>query len=299
MQSAAFDAVGIAAAGAMFVGMSRNRAEPRFGWLLLTVGTLLMALGDVVFGTTQPVPSVADMLYVSAYVALMLGVVGIVRSVIPSRKASSPLDAAIMVGGIGIVGILVLVIPASDPGAVGLSAKVVSLTYPILDIALLIGLFRLGRLHTEQRPTFLLLIAGLALRLGADMGYAVLHFGTTYSVGNGLDALWLLSYACFGAALLHPAVGRVTVDTTSMWTDPGSAPTTAVGYPSPKRSGSIIQWQAVGFRRILGMAGTILMILSGLTLVLAVMWRAPEIMLVSGAYGGSGLMIVVASAVAS
>jgi hypothetical protein len=297
VQTLVFDAVGIAAAVAMFVGIARYRAEPRFGWILLSAGTLLMALGDVVFGTTQPVPSVADMLYVSAYVALMLGVVGIVRSKIPSRKATSPLDAVIMVAGVAILGILMLVIPASDPGAAGLAAKAVSLAYPALDVALLIGLVRLARLKGDQDPVFLLLSAGLLLRLAADAGYAVMNFGTTYSVGNGLDALWLLSYACFGAALLHPAVGRVKVDTSTMWTAPEVA--TARAPSAPRHSGSVIQWQALRFRTILATAGTMLMILSGLTLVLAVTWSTPEILLVSGAYGGSGLLIVVASAVTS
>jgi hypothetical protein len=297
-QSVVFDAVGIAAAGAMFMGMRRNRAEPRFGWILLAAGTLLMALGDVVFGTSQPVPSVADMLYVSAYVALTLGVVGIVRSVIPSRKPSSRLDAVIMAAGVGIVGILMLIIPASDPGAVGPAAKAVSLGYPAIDVTLLIGLIRLARRKTEQDPAFLLLIAGLVLRLAADAGYAGLNFGTTYVVGNALDALWLLSYACFGAALLHPAVGRVEVDTSSMWTERSNA-TVAIEPILYKRSASVIQWQALRFRTILATAGTILLSFAGVTIMLAVAWHAPEITLVSGAYGGSGMLILIASAVTS
>jgi hypothetical protein len=298
VQTVLFDAVALGAAAAMFVGMRRHAAEPRFGWILIVAGTLLMALGDVVFGTTQPVPSVADMLYVSAYVALMLGVVGLVRSLIPNREPSSRLDAVIMAAGVAIVGILMLIIPASDPGQSGLAAKAVSLGYPIIDIALLIGIIRLAKRATDQRPAFALLIAGLALRLAADAGYAALSFGSAYSVGNGLDALWLLSYACFGAALLHPAVGRIEVDTTSMWTAPDvSAP--SVEPTGSRRSGSVIQWQVLRFRAILATAGAILMALSGVTLIVAMAWAAPEIMLVAGAYGGSGLLIVVASSVAS
>jgi hypothetical protein len=53
------------------------------------------------------------------------------------------------------------------------------------------------------------------------------------------------------------------------------------------------------FRAILATAGAILMALSGVTLIVAMAWAAPEIMLVAGAYGGSGLLIVVASSVAS
>jgi hypothetical protein len=301
-QDLAFDAVGVAAAGAMFFGATRNRAEPRFAWILLAAGTLLMAVGDVIYGTSQPVPSVADVLYVSAYVALTLGVLGIVRSVIPNRKPASRLDSVIVAAGVGIVGIMMLLVPASDPSAAGLAAKAVSLGYPAIDIALMAGLIRLARRKTEQGPTFLLLIAGLVVRLAADLGYAGMNFGTGYVVGSGLDSLWLFSYACFGAALLHPAVGRVEVDTASMRT---VHPDLAVALPGArepagsKRTASVIQWQALRFRTIMATAGSILLGFAAVTIILAVAWHAPEITLVAGAYGGSGMLILIASAVTS
>ena len=88
-QNVVFNTVAVVAAGAMFVGLVRNRAVPRFAWMLLSAGTLLMAVGDIVFGTSQPVPSVADMLYVSAYVALTIGVVGLVRGPSPTRRTQA------------------------------------------------------------------------------------------------------------------------------------------------------------------------------------------------------------------
>jgi hypothetical protein len=299
VQNMLYDTVGVAAASAMFVGIRRNQALPRFAWGLLAAGTLLMAIGDIIFGTSQPVPSVADMLYVSAYVALTLGLVGLVRSEIPNRKESSLLlDAIIVAAGVGIVGILLLLIPAAHPDGAGFAAKAVSLGYPAVDVTLLIILLRLARRNTAQRAVFALLIAGLFLRLVADSGYAMLNFGTTYVLGNVTDAFWLFSYACFGAALLHPAVGQVKIDPSSVW-----APREDFAEDKEPeiyaRSASIIQSQALRFRAILSTAGGILLALAGGTLLLGISWHAPEVMLVSGAYGGSGVLIVVASAVST
>ncbi|MGZ6546078.1 MAG: hypothetical protein ACXVEI_12250 [Actinomycetota bacterium] len=293
-----FDIVGVVAAAAMFVGIGRNRAHPRFAWGLLAAGTMLMAIGDIIFGTSQPVPSVADMLYVSAYVALTLGLVGLVRSGIPNRKNASLLDAVVVAAGVGIVGILLLIVPAAHPDGGGIAAKAVSLGYPAIDLALLIGLYRLVRRDTAQRTAFLLLGAGLVLRLIGDAGYAMMNFGSNYATGNAIDAFWLFSYACFGAALLHPAVGRVKVDASSIWIPRNdfaedNAPEVYA------RAAAVIQSQALRFRTILGWAGGILLVLAGGVLLLGVSWHAPEVLLVSGAYGGSGILIVVASAVSA
>jgi hypothetical protein len=297
-QSVVYDAIAVAASGAMFVGIVGNLAEPRFAWTLLAAGTLLMAAGDIVFGTSQPVPSVADMLYVSAYVALALGFVGLIRSEFPARRESSRLDAVIVAAGVAIVGILLLIVPAAHPDGVGVAARAVSLGYPSLDVILLAVLFRPAHRSTTRRVVFSLLAAGLLLRLVGDAGYALTHFGTTYVTGDPADAYWLLSYALFGAALLHPAVAWAKMDTSSIWT-PRADFAAAVEPEIYAQAASIIQSQAIRFRRILAVAGGILMALAGITLMVAVSWHAPEISLVSGAYGGSGVLILIASAITS
>ena len=297
-QNVLFDAVAVAAAGVMFVGVVRNRAEPRFAWTLLAAGTMLMALGDIVFGTSQPVPSVADMLYVSAYVALSLGFVGLLKSEFQARREPSALDAITLAAGVAIMGILLLIVPAAHPDGVGLAAKAVSLGYPSIDLILLIVVFKLAHRNTARRAVFLLLAAGLLFRLVADGGYALSNFGTTYVEGNPADAFWLLSYAFFGAALLHPAVARARMDPSSTWTPRLELASDKEPQVHP-RAASVIQSQAIRFRSILALAGSILLVLAGGMLLLAASWRAPEILLVSGAYGGSGMLILIASAITS
>lgn len=296
-QSLVSDGVAVVAAGAMFFGAIRNRAHPRFAWILLASGMSLMAAGDIVFGISQPVPSVADMLYVSAYVALTLGVVGLIRSEMPTRRESSRLDAIVVAAGVAMMGMLLLIVPAAHPDGVGMAAQVVSLGYPVIDVILLVALFKLVRRDTARRTNLALLAAGLLLQVFADVGYALSQYGTTYVAGDPADAFWLLSYACFAAALLHPAVAGVT-EPSSIWTPRSDFPTG--GEPEVyAQAASLIQSQALRFRRILAVAGVILMVLAGGTLLIAVSWHAPEISLVSGAYGGSGVLILIASSITS
>lgn len=70
VQSLVYDGIAVSAAVGMFAGVVWIRPEPRFAWMLVSFGILAMAVGDIVYGTSQPVPSPADMLYISAYLLM-------------------------------------------------------------------------------------------------------------------------------------------------------------------------------------------------------------------------------------
>ena len=78
----------------------------------------------------------------------------------------------------------------------------------------------LARLVTSpgaRTASFRLLTAALLALLAADVTYAVLNAFSTYE-GGALDTLWILSYAAWGAAAIHPSMcpisDSVTVDGT-------------------------------------------------------------------------------------
>src|SRR5206468_10233454 len=76
-QTILYDLIALSAGGAMLAGVRRYRPDPLPAWTLLGLGTLCYAGGDIVFGDSSPVPSTADMLYLSAYLLLALGIMGI------------------------------------------------------------------------------------------------------------------------------------------------------------------------------------------------------------------------------
>jgi hypothetical protein len=51
--------------------------------------------------------------------------------------------------------------------------------------------------------------------------------------------------------------------------------------------------------RVLGWTGRILLALSGLAMFLSVAWRTPEVLFLAGVYGMTGMLVVIASAIAS
>lgn len=307
-QSLLENLIAMAAAAAMFAGIAWNRPQPRFAWTLLALGTLMLAGGDILYGVSQPVPSPADMLYISAYPLLALGLIGLSRTIIPGRHASTMVDAALITLGVGIAAIVFLLLSPTDAGSAGRIGRLVALGYPVMDLGLLAVLIRPARADTARRGAFALLAAGLVLRLVADMIYVSSDFGSTYAVGDPADILWLLSYACFGAALLHGchAAGRAPISPSrpapaelGIEDQIGLVLSQLSQAPPQQRAPSSMGSRSLRFRVVLGWAGAALMILSAAALGLALTWHAGNLVLVAGAYGGTGSLILFTSRIAS
>ncbi len=208
-KSAVFDAVGVAAAGAMFVGVVRNRRN-RASLDAARVRDVADGGRRHRFGTTQPVPSVADMLYVSAYVALTLGFVGLIRSEFPASPGSPQrLDAVIVAAGRGDRGHPV-VDRAGRPSRMGSAspARAVSLGYPIDRPDPASPSCSSRRIEARRAANDLLPVGRRpAAQAGRRRRLRPVALRHDIRDGDPADAFWLLSYALFGAALLHPAVG--------------------------------------------------------------------------------------------
>ena len=311
-QSLLNDGVAVAAGGLMLAGVAVHRPEPRFAWTLLACGILMLAAGDILYGTSAPVPSPADALYMSAYPMLVLGLLGITRNDIRITGSSAVLDAILIAAGIGITAIVFLMVPASDPLGIGWAAKFVSAGYPILDLLLIGILIRSIRSRSEHGVAYALLGLGLALLLGADVAYMLQGFGTAYAMGGAADGAWLLAYVAFGAALLHPSIRRQATNARPVPPPPpppvtrtaghravgrGTAAgrTAGVGRAVPARGGAIAVNPALRFRLVLSIAGSILMFLSLSSLLLATAWQAPGLVMLAPTYGGMGALIVLVS----
>jgi hypothetical protein len=79
-QILAYDLIGLSSAGAMFLGFRANRPEPRSAWILVAFGVTVLVGGDIAYGFYARIPSVADMLYVSGYAVIAIGLIGLVRA---------------------------------------------------------------------------------------------------------------------------------------------------------------------------------------------------------------------------
>jgi len=321
-QSMYYDIIGVSAAGAMFIGLWVNRAEPRSAWVLLAFGVLIFSAGDIAYGDYKPVPSVADMFYLSGYAVLGAGLVSLIRGRVPQRDRSVLLDVGAIAAAVLIASFVLLGRAYSkDVGAAG---RAVAVAYPLMDLILFGMAARLARTEKTLRGCYVFLGAAFVLLLAADVGFTLENFGMTYSAGGVPDALWLLSYACLGAALLHPSLGTtqvwVPVSTAaagaprSPWipagVGPTAQPTVAVAVSAPPTvvrvssrdpfgSTAALAFQVLKFRRVLASAGLMAMAVAAIALLLGVAWHATEPIFLSGMYGITGAVMLISSAVHS
>jgi diguanylate cyclase (GGDEF)-like protein len=212
-----FVLVGISAAGAIVAGILVHRPGHPLSWWLLAWGFLLFAGGDAVLtyhegalGVGLPFPSIADALYLAAYLPITAGLVLMIRSRAPGREWASLVDAMIVATGVGILMWVISMNLYADDPARSLLGRLILTAYPLMDVVLLAVLVRLLFVPGKRPLAYHLFSASLGLLLLADTAYAGRVLASVYATGNPIDAGWLLSYVAFGAAALHQSMATVS-----------------------------------------------------------------------------------------
>ena len=207
-----FNALGISSAIAIIVGVRLHRPARRLPWYLFAAGQTLFIAGDVIaynyekfFHAPLPFPSIADFPYLSVYPTLMAGLFLLIRHRSPGRDRASVIDSLIVAIGAGLISWVFLMAPSAEDPNLSLSAKLIAMAYPFMDLALLSVLARLAvGPGKKERSFYLLLLSGIALFV-TDFLYGLVLQGN-YQPGNSLDLGWLMFYVLWGAAALHPSM---------------------------------------------------------------------------------------------
>ena len=214
-QDFAYQVPEMVAVAVIVAGIRLHRPADPMPWLMLALGLLLTTIGDWAFlildrvFEIEPFPSVADAFYLGGMVLVALGILRLVRGRIPCGDRASLLDALIVAVGVALLSWVFLMAPVvADPGQ-SFGEIAVALAYPALDILLLGVLVRLVLAPGTQVPAVRLVILALVAYLLADFPYAVMALDDTYTVGNLVDAGWLLGAVLWGAAALHPSMAAM------------------------------------------------------------------------------------------
>ena len=217
VQTRLFYFYGFSAAVAIIVGLRMHRPHRRWPWLAFAGGLLLFAVGDVAFdlyaasGNVIPVPSVADYLYLAAYPVLAFGFVLLVRYRVRGADIASALDGVMVAIGVGVLAWVFVMAPYAHDRTLSVGARVVPIAYPALDLLLVAVVVRLLLSRGVHNPSFRMLAASVVALLVADGFFAVATVQNTYNAnGSFIDLGWLVSYALWGAAALHPSMSRLT-----------------------------------------------------------------------------------------
>jgi diguanylate cyclase (GGDEF)-like protein len=150
-------------------------------------------------------PSLADPLYLGHYPLVVIALLLLIRHRAPGRDLPSALDASVLAVVAGMMSWLYLIAPQARLDS-PLLVKLTSLTYPVMDLAMLAVALRLFLGVGRRSPSFYLLSTYLVAILTADTAYVLQQLAGTYQTGNFIDAIWLSGNLCLGAAALHPTM---------------------------------------------------------------------------------------------
>jgi hypothetical protein len=125
------------------------------------------------------------------------------------------------------------------------------------------------------------------LHIVGDTIFAIQGFGAAYTLGSAVDVTWLVSYACFGAALLHPAMAG------DRYRHAGTVRAlTPIERVEVARAASAAQ--GLRFSIVLTWAGAMLSSIAVASLLLGLVWSAPDVVLLGGVFGLTGPLMFAA-----
>ena len=171
--------------------------------LLATAAVTAYAAGDTYYvlktlgGGSLPLPSLADLGYLSVYPLMLAAlVVGVRRQ---SHAVTWPVWLDALVGSLGAAAVLAVVLsPLLTSASLGsgfLSAAV-TFAYPLFDLLLIAAVAGIAALRDVRMGSrWALLTGGLLAFAAADMAYGLESNAGTYVVGTPVDAGWAIGLA--------------------------------------------------------------------------------------------------------
>ncbi len=209
--------IGLSVVAAVLVGIRLHRPQARNAWLVIAGAQGLWVLGDTSYYWQQDVlhinafPTVSDAFYLLGYPVFAVGLAMLVKGRRRSPRDFGPLlDSVAMTTGLGMLVWVLLARPTVEQmHDAGAAAALVAASYPAMDILLIAALGRMIASPRGRAPASRYLMAALALLITADTLSTALDLFTTNTV-MPVEPLWLLSYAAWGAAALHPSMTRLS-----------------------------------------------------------------------------------------
>lgn len=202
---------GFGAATVAVVGLRWHRPRPAWPWLLIALGLLCVAVGDVLWDLTELLRDapgytnlLANLAYLASYPCFALAVFGMLGRRWSRADALVLLEAAAVAVAAWLTLWVLFVHPDLAHQGLGFWDWLPTVLYPPLDLVLVVALWRLGRGDVRTSPAWRFLIGGFVTMLAADLGYAILQMPEYDLAGWLLNVGWMVSYAAIAAAAIHP-----------------------------------------------------------------------------------------------
>src|ERR671922_1224006 len=185
-------------------------------WGFFALGFFLFWLGDLytysyplLLDREVPFPSPGDASYLLVYPVLMAGLLLLIRRRRAQGDRGGLVDGLILTVGLSLPQWTALMAPYVHDNELSVTAKLVSIAYPLGDVLLLAAAIRLALDSGRRAPAFYLLSSSIVLLLATDFVYGLLILNGTYVHQLWLDAGWIGFYVLWGAAALHPSMAEL------------------------------------------------------------------------------------------
>ncbi|MDQ1537433.1 MAG: hypothetical protein QOE58_1826, partial [Actinomycetota bacterium] len=209
--------LGLSAVVATVAGVRRNRPRQPLAWYLLAAAELTFIAGDTSYNVLteimhqeNPFPSVADLFYLLTYVLIAAGIFLIIRARSSSRDIPSLIDAMIITTGLGLLSWVYLIVPNFTADGLTTLQRIVSVGYPVGDVMILAMLARLIAGGSLRFRSMRFLVTGVMGIMAADVAYGLIQLNGEWAIGTPVDMGWAVFYLAWGAAALHPSMGRLS-----------------------------------------------------------------------------------------
>src|ERR687894_490798 len=212
------------------VGPEVTRGQ-RWAPVLLGLGILSWVLGQAIFTYYEwvldqppPLPSIADVGYLSVYPFLLLGILLLPARPIPvASRTRIALDGLMIMTAAVTFSWYFILGPVMQQGSETILAKAVSSAYPLADIVLIACLVILALRPGEHtlRLAIRLLALGLVLVVVADSNFAYLSLHDAYATGMLLDVGWSLGYMLVALGAFAARLAPTGEEATTTPDEPG------------------------------------------------------------------------------
>jgi hypothetical protein len=205
--------ISAAAATLCFTSVNRLGEANRRGLLLIGGAILCWFFGEVVWTVyvvllraESPTPSLADIGFLGFFPLAFSGLYVMTR--LKKFTVRAFLDGLMISISLVLVCWPWLIKPTYQSTDLSVPAKVIALSYPVGDIALMaMVLIMTGRVHRGQRLPLITILIGASSLVVADIGFAYLSLHGRYECGMLIDSGWVAGFAfiALGASLCGQA----------------------------------------------------------------------------------------------
>lgn len=209
-----YNGIGLSAVVALMVGIRKNRPDHSGAWWFFAAGLTSFLTADVIYYVLHDIvkieafPTLADPFYLAMYPLVITGLVILIRAHSPGRDVAGLIDACIAaVSVFALLWVLVMDTYVVDD-TMGVLARITSLAYPVMDVALLAVLARFAFVVRVRGAALSMMIVAIFSLFIADVAYSVTTIAGTFQTGSFIDAFWMLFYVLFANASLHPSMAE-------------------------------------------------------------------------------------------